>query len=965
MKSIKLKLFIIALMIFSCAFLFSINNTKAIYREVQTTTIHLTVIDPNGYTVQFDSRGGTSVQTRYVQPNDPVGTLPIPTKTGSNFAGWYDSNNQRVRHSTLITADTQLHAEWTDVICKRVTDENDLHTETCLTNGGCTKGSGIGLNNPITYGSVGDGVPEAGDAYNCDVYYDGIFDSKESDNKTFIERFYFVRSKTNSGSEDSAVMYYSTSYDDHGRDPRTQNNSDIDSTDYLTAETYLPTSTTWDNPGLIDLDGNGKVSRFVSIDDMEAVCGTLVTGQTSYFATCGKWFWFENTRFQAKALGRAGIWMEYPGSGSTYYRIHTESFNIGTVEDSSLNMARPVMEIPMSALEGYYDEDRFTISFSTYNNDPDPIDGVKRYRGEEIGSLPTPTRSGYTFVGWCTDSSLQNPVDPTALVSGNMTLYADWVSTAVQTVTVTLHLNDGTISGVTSPITIDSGDLLDDLPDPTKTGMTFAGWYLDGGFNTQFDDTQPITTDIDLYAKWGDYDARIGNTYYTTLALAINAVPTGTSSKTTVTVLRDITLTSAATIPNNKWIELDLQNYTLSTNSGNLIVNSGILNIINGTYVNTYASNNSGQVVVNNNGATLNISGGTLFHDNTTATEATLRIAGGTVNITGGRLESNSKAAVINTYGGTLNVSGGEIVQTGTLAKGQAIYMENKNGTPTVNISGNAYIENSTSTSTDQRAAVDNNSTNGVLTITGGTIVSKNYYAVANRSTGTTVIGIDDAGGNVIDSTTPIIRGKTHALYRTNGTLSVFDGEYKGTTGAADGTITLPNNVQFINVDTETIAGTTYNVYHLNDTSIGSYTVTFNDGTTTTSVQVPSGSTINAQDMPADPTKAGHIFTGWVKQGTQIQVNTSLPILENINAVPTWKEYITVATTTPSSITLNKGGTQQISIGPTTQGNTVENVTYVSGNSNIATVDANGLVTGVNGGTTTITITGDDSELSD
>ena len=690
MKSIKLKLLIIVLMMLSCAFLLPINKTKAIYREVKTTTLNLTISD--AYTVQFDSRGGTSVQTRYIQPNDPVGTLPIPTKTGSNFAGWYDSNNQRVRHSTLITADTQLHAEWTDVICKRVIDENDLHTETCLTNGGCTKGSGIGLNNPITYGSVGDLVPVAGDAYNCDVDYDGTFDAKESDNKTFIERFYFVRSKANSGFEDSAVMYYSTSYDDHGRDPRTQSNSDIDSVDYLTAETFLPTSSEWDNPGIIDLDGNGKVSRFVSIDDMESVCGTIVTGQTSYFATCGKWFWFENTRFQAKALGRAGIWMEYPGTGTTYYRIHTESFNIGTVEDSSLNMARPVIEIPMSALEGYYDEDRFTISFSTYNNDPDPIDGVKRYRGEEIGSLPTPTRSGYTFVGWCTDPSLQNPVDPTALVSGNMTLYADWVSTAVQTVTVTLHLNDGTISGVTSPITMDSGDLLDDLPDPTKTGNAFLGWYLDGEFSTPFDDTQPITTDIDLYAKWGNYDARIGNDYYTTLDLAINAVLEGTSSKTTVTVLRDITRTSKVTIPSNKWVELDLQSYTLSANSGNLIENSGILNIINGTYVNTYSGNSSGQVIINNNGATLNISGGTLFHNNTAATEATLRIVGGTVNITGGRLETNAQAAVINVYGGTLNVSGGEIVSTGTIKKAQAIYMENKNRTPIVKISGNVYI---------------------------------------------------------------------------------------------------------------------------------------------------------------------------------------------------------------------------------------------------------------------------------
>jgi uncharacterized repeat protein (TIGR02543 family) len=163
-------------------------------------------------------------------------------------------------------------------------------------------------------------------------------------------------------------------------------------------------------------------------------------------------------------------------------------------------MARPAIEIPMSALEGYYDEDRFTISFNTYTGDSNPIESVKRYRGEAIGALPTPTRNDYTFENWYTDSGFQNVVDPTALVSGNMTLYANWV--ADTGVTITLHLNDGEISGVTSPITINSGETLSNLPDPTRTGYTFLGWYTNSTFETPFDKTQQITTDVDLYAKW-------------------------------------------------------------------------------------------------------------------------------------------------------------------------------------------------------------------------------------------------------------------------------------------------------------------------------------------------------------------------------------------------------------------------------------------------------------------------------
>ena len=153
------------------------DSTYSIYKEELTTTINLTINSANGYTVTFDSQGGTSVQSRTIQPNQPVGTLPIPTKANSNFAGWYDSNNQRVRHSTLITANTQLHAVWTDVVCRRVTDENDLHKETCASSGGCAQKANFSVNSIITYGTIGDGDPEAGDAYDCDVDYDGTFDA--------------------------------------------------------------------------------------------------------------------------------------------------------------------------------------------------------------------------------------------------------------------------------------------------------------------------------------------------------------------------------------------------------------------------------------------------------------------------------------------------------------------------------------------------------------------------------------------------------------------------------------------------------------------------------------------------------------------------------------------------------------------------------------------------------------------
>ena len=1049
MKSNRLKLLITVLIMFSFTFFMSIGSTKAIYREVKSTTINLTVISNNDCLIQFDSRGGNSVANRYVSPNTAIGTLPIPTKSGYNFAGWYDSNNQRVRHSTVITSDTNLHAVWTEIVCKLETSENNLHTETCVSGGCAVSGTGFNTsnNNLITYGTLGNGVPISGDAYNCDVDYNGIYDEKETDNKTFKERFYFVRTKTNTNSEDSAVMYYSTSFDSTGRNNRTHSKTDIESKVYSTAITYLPQATLWDNPNLIDLDGNGTVTRFLSDIDMEAVCGTLVTAQTSYFTTCQKWFWFENSRFQSSAIGRAGIWMEYNG-GAKYHRIHTQSLNIGEVESSSENMARPVMEIPMSALEGYYDEDRFTISYNTYTGDPNPISNTLKYRGEVLGPLPIPTREHYTFVNWYTDSGYQNVADPTSLVSGNVSLYAKWE--AIIPVEVTLHLNGGTINGVTSPINLYSGDYLNNLPDPTQTGYTFEGWYTDIDCTIPFDDTQPITADMDLYANWkaiphetvnitlhlnggtisgvtspitinsGDYlnnlpdptqsgyvfagwyvnieltipfddtvpitsdldlyadwevdtsVAEVNGVKYSTLADAINAVPNGTSTPTTVKILKDITLTSAQAIPSNKWVKLDLQSYTINTSSANLIENSGKLNIINGTMTGTYTANkpNAGYVILNKSSGTLNISGGTLIYNNTSAPEGKpVQNNGGTVTITGGRMESNAQAATINnTAGGTLNISGGEIIATGTIGKAQAIYMEGSSSV--TNITGDVYIENAGANS-NKRAAVDNYG--GTLNIIGGTIVSLTYDAVSGRNDTSSItnIGINDDGGNVIDTTVPILRGKRYAINREGtATVNVYDGVYKsGSSTASNGTIIKPTGVDFIQNGTETISNDTYRVFYLQYTSGGPYTVTFDEdnGNTSTVSNISSLSTVGA-NMPNNPTKSNYIFEKWfVYKEFNNEVDYSgeftstTPVTDTITVMAKWKPGIGTATISPASISLAPTETETITV---TGSDEMESYTFSSSDTTVATVDANGAVTAVAAGTATIYITGSESNES-
>jgi len=94
--------------------------------------------------------------------------------------------------------------------------------------------------------------------------------------------------------------------------------------------------------------------------------------------------------------------------------------------------------------------------------------------------LPNPTRAGFTFGGWFSNSSFIG----TAIASiptgsaGHRTLYARW--TAIE-YTIHFNLNGGTMSGQPTSFTVES-DMIT-LPTPTREGFDFRGWYLSAGFS--------------------------------------------------------------------------------------------------------------------------------------------------------------------------------------------------------------------------------------------------------------------------------------------------------------------------------------------------------------------------------------------------------------------------------------------------------------------------------------------------
>ena len=126
-------------------------------------------------------------------------------------------------------------------------------------------------------------------------------------------------------------------------------------------------------------------------------------------------------------------------------------------------------------------------------------------------TLPTPTRTGYTFGGWYSDSGFTIAIGAAGAtyapssVATAITAYAKWTANVYN---VIYTYNGADAGNSTADATFTSGGVAITLPTPTRTGYTFAGWYSDGGLTASIGSAgasyspSGSTTSLATYAKW-------------------------------------------------------------------------------------------------------------------------------------------------------------------------------------------------------------------------------------------------------------------------------------------------------------------------------------------------------------------------------------------------------------------------------------------------------------------------------
>ncbi len=140
----------------------------------------------------------------------------------------------------------------------------------------------------------------------------------------------------------------------------------------------------------------------------------------------------------------------------------------------------------------------FTVSFETDGGSA--VADIDVEDGETLTLPADPTKEGFDFAGWFTDSDLENEFDEETPITADITLYAKWTEAVeLEEFTVSFETNGGS---EIADIQVEDGDTLTLPPHPTKEGFDFAGWFTDVELEVAFVPSTPITTDITLYAKW-------------------------------------------------------------------------------------------------------------------------------------------------------------------------------------------------------------------------------------------------------------------------------------------------------------------------------------------------------------------------------------------------------------------------------------------------------------------------------
>ena len=489
----------------------------------------------NSYTITYKDKGGTTFSGTHASGYPTTHTygtatsLKSPTKTGYTFGGWYTTSDcsgssiSSLGATSYISAIT-LYAKWTAKTVTITWNPNGGSVST--TSSSYTyDGATVTLPTPTRTGYTFKGWYTAASG-GSKINGIGGSNTKPTANVTYYAQW--------------TANTYAITYKDQGG----ATFSGTHASGYPTTHTYN-TATTLKSPTKTGYTFGGWYTS--SACTGTALTSLTATGYTANITLYAKWTansytitykdkggaTFSGTNSAVlpskHTYGTATTLISGSKTGYTFGGWYTSSDCSGT----ALTALTATGYTANITLYTTWTAKTVTITWNPNGGSVSTTSSSYTYDGATV-TLPTPTRTGYTFDGWYTAASGGNKI---AGIGGSntkpvadVTYYAHWTA---NTYTIT-YKDQGNVtfsgthaSGYPTTHTYNTATT---LKSPTKTGYTFGGWYTSsactGTALTSLTATG-YTSNITLYAKWNV------NTY--TITYYINN-GTGTMTPTSYTV---------------------------------------------------------------------------------------------------------------------------------------------------------------------------------------------------------------------------------------------------------------------------------------------------------------------------------------------------------------------------------------------------------------------------------------------
>ena len=543
-------------------------------KEAPPSKLFLVPAPPYTITFDLDYECNEKLTT---QDTDDSGKLkddlPTPTREGYDFKGWFTARNgggKEVTKDTEFTGDTTIYAHWEE------TKE--------------TPGTGFTITLDPNY----TGSKTRNETTNGDGYLDEtkLSPPEQRDGWTFVD------------------WYKTADSDDDDVDDK------VTTATKFTEDTTIFAHWTKNPPYTITFDLNYEGSEELPTQDTDnsGKLTSLPSEPERKGWTFDGWY--------TLAEGGVRVDEDYPFEGDTTIYAHwtkettetgfTITFNAngGTVsptsgttdKDGKLTGKLPTPTRSGYTFDGWYTaasggtpvttdtefkEDTtiyahwtevppFTIKFNANGGTVSSTSGTTNESGY-LSSLPTPTRSGYTFVGWYTAASGGKEVTTKTKFTESCTIYAHWTKETTETgFTITFNANGGIVSPTSG--TTDKDGKLSSLPMPTRSGYTFVGWYTAASGGEKVDKGYPFDGDTTIYAHWKknsiDWGA-IFPSYNVQNGTSSSGSGSWTSDKSSAKKGDTVTVTAA---PKNGYV---VDRVTVTDASGNTVT---VTKNANGTY---------------------------------------------------------------------------------------------------------------------------------------------------------------------------------------------------------------------------------------------------------------------------------------------------------------------------------------------------------------------------------------------